>query len=59
MWGLGLANSKVNLNTIPMGNDADSWVMSSVGCLQYNKEEVYQITQTIQEGDIIVIITVT
>ena len=42
------------MNTIPMGNDADSWVMCSDGYLRHNKEEMHRITQIPQEGDTIV-----
>lgn len=54
VWGLGLATLKADLNTTPMGNNSDSWVLCSDGNLRHNKEEMHRITQTIQEGDIIV-----
>jgi len=53
VWGLGLATLKADLNTTPMGNNSDSWVLCSDGNLRHNKEEMHRITQTIQEGDII------
>ena len=49
-----LATLKADLNTTPMGNNSDSWVLCSDGNLRHNKEEMHRITQTIQEGDIIV-----
>ena len=54
VWGIGLGSEKADLNVIPMGNDADSWVMCSDGYLRHNKEEMHRITQLPQEGDTIV-----
>lgn len=53
VWGIGLGSEKADLNTIPMGNDADSWVLCSDGYLRHNKEEMHRITQLPQEGDTI------
>ena len=52
---MGLATSKADLNKVPLGNNSDSWVLCSDGNLRHNNEEMHRITQTIQEGDIIVI----
>lgn len=54
VWGIGLGSEKADMNTVPMGNDADSWVMCSDGYLRHNKEEMHRITQIPQEGDTIV-----
>lgn len=54
VWGIGLGSEKADLNVIPMGNDADSWVLCSDGYLRHNKEEMHRITQLPQEGDTIV-----
>nr|SVE80999.1 EOG090X0EPP [Daphnia magna]SVE82760.1 EOG090X0EPP [Daphnia magna] len=53
IWGIGLGSEKADLNTVPMGNDTDSWVMCSDGYLRHNKEETHHITQLPQEGDTI------
>ena len=54
VWGIGLGSEKADLNSIPMGNDVDSWVLCSDGYLRHNKEEMHRITQLPQEGDTIV-----
>lgn len=54
VWGIGLGSEKADLNSVPMGNDAESWVLCSDGYLRHNKEEMHRITQLPQEGDTIV-----
>nr|SVE73853.1 EOG090X0EPP [Daphnia atkinsoni] len=53
IWGIGLGSEKADLNTVPMGSDADSWVLCSDGYLRHNKEEMHHIAQLPQEGDTI------
>ena len=52
-YGIGLATRKVSLNNIPLGNDADSWVLRTDGGIYSNGIKKFQISQTIDEGDII------
>ena len=58
VWGLGLGTEKADLNTVPMGNNAETWVLCSDGCLRHNKEEIHRLSKIPQEGDTIVSIRV-
>ncbi|GAB6018912.1 SPRY domain-containing protein 7 [Chamberlinius hualienensis] len=53
LWGVGLATQKVDLNKVPLGNDTESWVLTSDGTLKHNNEEKGKIPEIPQEGDII------
>jgi len=53
-FGVGLATRKVNLNSVPLGTDSESWVLRNDGCIYYNNVSKFQISQTIDEGDVIV-----
>lgn len=53
MWGVGLATQKADVNKVPLGNDAESWVLCSDGCHRHNNEEKGRIPEIPQEGDII------
>lgn len=53
-YGIGLATRKVSLNNIPLGNDSDSWVLRNDGGIYSNGFKKFQISQTVDEGDIIV-----
>lgn len=52
-YGIGLATRKVSLNNIPLGNDSDSWVLRNDGGIYSNGFKKFQISQTVDEGDII------
>ena len=54
IWGLGLATRSCNLHKVPLGADANSWVLRHDGILSHNGEEVGRIEDLPQEGDIIV-----
>nr|CAG4644347.1 EOG090X0EPP [Lepidurus arcticus] len=53
IWGVGVATEKTNLNQVPMGNDSDSWVLSSDGVVRHSKEELHKVSDLPQEGDVI------
>ncbi|GAB1605547.1 SPRY domain-containing protein 7-like [Argonauta hians] len=52
-WGVGLALKKVDLNTVPVGGEADAWILRNDGKLYHNNEVKVQIPELAQEGDII------
>ncbi|CAE1231489.1 SPRY domain-containing protein 7 [Acanthosepion pharaonis] len=52
-WGVGLALRKVDLNSLPLGKEADSWVLRRDGKLYHNGDVKIQIPELAQEGDII------
>jgi len=54
IWGLGLAARNCNLHKVPLGADANSWVLRHDGILAHNGEELGRIEDLPQEGDIIV-----
>ena len=54
VWGIGLATKKVNLNTMPLGTDSESWVLRHDGILAHNNEQKGQLGDAPQEGDVIV-----
>ena len=51
---MGLATRSCNLHKVPLGVDANSWVLRHDGVLSHNGEEVGRIEDLPQEGDIIV-----
>jgi len=52
-WGVGLATRKADLNRVPLGMDAESWVMCSDGVLRHGGEDKGKISELPQEGDVI------
>ncbi|KAH7642507.1 SPRY domain-containing protein 7 [Dermatophagoides farinae] len=55
-FGIGLATSNVDLNTIPLGTDSQSWVLRQDGTIVHDNKILYQLGNDIQEGDIIAIL---
>ncbi|XP_050729472.1 SPRY domain-containing protein 7-like [Eriocheir sinensis] len=53
VWGVGIATRNTNLNKVPLGEDAQSWVLCSDGAVRHNGEEKYKIADIPQEGDIL------
>ena len=51
---MGLAAASVRLDTVPLGNDQQSWVLTSDGTCLHNGEVITQLTKTPVEGDIVV-----
>jgi hypothetical protein len=52
-WGVGLATRKVDLNRIPLGGDAESWVLRNDGCVYSNNTVKFRTNHVIDEGDIL------
>ena len=54
MWGVGLGTSSVQVDTVPLGKDQQSWVMTSDGNTLHNGEVLSELTKRPAEGDIVV-----
>ena len=54
VWGVGVASSAVQLDTVPMGMCSESWVLRDGGAVYHNGEEVTRAKEVPQEGDIVV-----
>ncbi|KAI7692874.1 SPRY domain-containing protein 7, partial [Sarcoptes scabiei] len=52
-FGIGLATKNVDLNSIPLGTDDQSWVLRQDGSIVHNNTILYQNPISIQEGDIV------
>lgn len=52
-WGVGMANRKVNLNEIPLGNNIDSWVLREDAGIYHNGKKINQIECDFDEGNVI------
>ncbi|KAH9490699.1 SPRY domain-containing protein 7 [Bulinus truncatus] len=48
-----LATRRCNLNKLPLGSDADSWVLRQDGCMFHSGEEKGKLPDIPQEGDIL------
>ncbi len=53
-FGVGLATNKVNFNKVPLGTDSEAWVLRNDGSIYSNNVKKFQVSQTIDEGDVIV-----
>lgn len=53
-WGIGLATRRVDLNKVPLGNDNDSWILRSDGCIYHNAIRLFTIEHRFEEGDVLV-----
>lgn len=51
IWGLGLATRKSDLNRVPLGQDAESWVLTSEGSVMHQGEVLHKLSEMPQEGD--------
>ena len=58
-WGVGLATKRCDLNKIPLGNNAESWVLRSDGSVAHNGIVRHRIREIPEEGDMIVSLYVT
>jgi hypothetical protein len=55
IWGIGLATSKCSLDTAPLGQNAESWILRDDGTLWHNNKQYDSVKGTgPQEGDVIV-----
>ena len=57
MWGVGLGTGSVQVDTVPLGKDQQSWVMTSDGNTLHNGEVLSELTKRPAEGDIVVSIS--
>ncbi|RWS15255.1 alpha-1:2-mannosyltransferase ALG9-like protein [Dinothrombium tinctorium] len=53
VWGVGLATINANLNRVPLGCDAESWVLRNDGTICHNNEILHRLKDLPMEGDII------
>ena len=53
-WGLGLSTRRVNLSKVPLGNDAETWVMDQYGQVKHDNKVLSQFRTSIEEGDVVV-----
>ena len=54
VWGVGLATSSVRLDSLPLGNDQLSWVLTSDGTTLHNNEVISILKEKPTEEDILV-----
>ena len=54
VWGIGLATPTVSLDTVPLGTDSNSWVLTSNGTTVHNSQTIGIAKQKPSEGDIVV-----
>jgi hypothetical protein len=53
-WAVGVATRNCALDSGPLGNDPDSWVLKHSGELWFNGMTIGKLDHTIEEGDVIV-----
>lgn len=53
-WGIGLGTRRTNLSKVPLGTDAETWVMDQYGQVKHDNKVLSQFRTTIEEGDVIV-----
>ena len=54
MWGVGLATPMVRVDSVPLGSDQQSWVLTSEGTTVHNGEVISRLKEKPAEGDILV-----
>ncbi len=54
VWGVGLATPMVRVDSVPLGSDQQSWVLTSEGTTLHNGEVISRINEKPAEGDILV-----
>ena len=54
VWGVGLATPAVQVDTVPLGNDQNSWVLTSEGTTLHNGEVISRLKVKPEEGSIVV-----
>ncbi len=54
---MGVATAAVRLDSVPLGNDQTSWVLTSEGTTVHNNEVISHLKEKPGEGDILVSIT--
>jgi len=53
VFGIGIATRNCLMESGPLGNDAESWVLRQTGELFHNQVQVGKLDNELQEGDII------
>ena len=54
VWGVGLATPMVRVDSVPLGSDQQSWVLTSEGTTVHNGEVISRLKEKPAEGDILV-----
>lgn len=54
VWGVGLATPMVQVDSVPLGNDQQSWVLTSDGTTLHNGEVISRLKVKPEEGSIVV-----
>ena len=54
VWGVGLATPMVQVDSVPLGNDQQSWVLTSDGTTLHNGEIISRLKVKPEEGSIVV-----
>ncbi len=58
VWGVGLATVMARVDSVPLGSDQQSWVLTSEGTTLHNGEVISRLSETLAEGDILVCLCV-
>lgn len=54
IWGIGLALTNIELDRVPLGEDANSWVMRHNGNIVHNKKVLHVSKIKVEESDVVV-----
>ena len=54
VWGVGLATPMIQVDTVPLGNDQHSWVLTSEGTTLHNGEVISRLKVKPEEGSVVV-----
>lgn len=54
VWGVGVATPLVRVDQVPLGGDAQSWVLTSEGATVHNAEAITKLKERPGEGDVVV-----
>ncbi|XP_076323939.1 SPRY domain-containing protein 7-like isoform X2 [Tachypleus tridentatus] len=53
MWGVGLATDVADLSHVPLGQDSQTWVLTSEGTITHKGEVLHKHVEIPQEGDVL------
>ena len=54
VWGVGVATPMVRVDSVPLGTDTHSWVLTSEGTTVHNGDAITRISNKPVEGDVLV-----
>ena len=54
IWGVGVATPMVRVDSVPLGTDTHSWVLTSEGTTVHNGDAITRISNKPVEGDVLV-----